>query len=230
MVFLINLEELLLGGSKMIKSFLRQNKFTKTAYANAKKKWKRYWIQKNGIKELSVVTKVLNKNGILAFADFGTLLGLVREKRLLKHDLDIDIGVINSNNTCKKIEKIFNRLNYKKSREFMVDGIVAEQSFVKKRIKIDIQYYFDLEDGMFCYLFYNKNLIKEGYWQAVKKKCSKVNNVQMIDIKNHSIYIPNNAEDLLVDKYGDNWRTPDTGWLYWEGPNTIKADVLGKLV
>lgn len=215
----------------MIKSVLKQNKYIKNAYDRFKKKWKRYWIQKDGLKELSLITRTLNNNEIMSFADFGTMLGLIREGKLLEHDLDIDVGVICKGDNSKKIERLFCKMNYHKSREFVVQGKLAEQSFEKNWIKIDIQYYYEdaCDDKMFCFLFYNRNTIKDGYWQTVKKRCNKVNKVKQVRVKQYRIYIPENAEELLECKYGTSWKTPDKGWNYWEGPNTERIDDLGKL-
>jgi lipopolysaccharide cholinephosphotransferase len=44
-------------------------------------------------KMLREVTEILEKNGVQYFLDFGTLLGIVRENRLLPWDDDIDLGI-----------------------------------------------------------------------------------------------------------------------------------------
>lgn len=199
-----------------------------------KKGLKRHSIQKHGLSYLSEVTKALNERGILSFADFGTLLGIIREQGLLKHDLDIDVGVmITSETDYRTISSVMEKLHYVKSREFTIDGRVKEQSYFRKFIKVDLQYYTgDPEDSalMNCYLFYNPGRDpSETRWKSVVKKCPRVKSVRSVAVQGHPIDVPDNAEDILVYKYGPNWKKPDKGWVYWEGPNTYPSDAIGDL-
>ena len=160
-------------------------------------------------------------------------MGFVREHSILKHDMDMDIGIIvNDSSVYSIIKKVFNNMGFKKVREFTIDGGIKEQSYVKNYVKIDIQYYFqdDNDKYMFCYLFYNPSgnrLATE--WKTVLKKCPIVHKLRTISINNNRISIPYNAEALLEFKYGDNWRNPDKGWVYWEGPNTYMVSDIGVL-
>ena len=199
-----------------------------------KKKLKRYAIQKHGLSDLSRVTKTLNEAGILSFADFGTLLGIIREQGLLKHDLDIDVGVmIVSDADYRAINSVMEKLRFVKSREFTIDGRVKEQSYFKRFIKVDLQYYtIAPEDStlMNCYLFYNPGRDpSETKWKSVVKKCPRVKSVRSVTVQGYPIDVPDNAEDILVYKYGANWKKPDKGWVYWEGPNTYPSDAIGDL-
>ena len=46
----------------------------------------------NGIKVFELVIKNINENNFLVWPTFGTLLGLVRNKKLLDYDNDLDFG------------------------------------------------------------------------------------------------------------------------------------------
>lgn len=191
-----------------------------------------FLFRKNALKYLAKVTDELNINGVTAFADFGTLLGLVREGRILKHDRDVDVGVLcTSPDIFDRIDSIFMKMGFRMSHEFTTDGEVRERSYTRDGVKIDIQYYFaDEEDSslMYCWLFYGP---VEGTfnreWYTVLKKCPKVEKLREITVKGKKIRIPANAETLLEYKYGKGWTKPDKGWNYWEGPNTVKMDVTG---
>lgn len=217
---------------KKLKSLFRDSRVFGAPYEYLRKLKIKYSIKRDGIKSLAEVTKALNSEGVLAFADFGTLLGLVREKGLLRHDLDIDVGVLTtSTDNSKDIERVLCGIGYKKSREFTINGVVKEQSYVKK-VKVDIQYYSidSIENMMYCYLFYNPGHNRfETKWNSVMKKCPVVKEIKQIPIKEHNIFIPTNAEEILVYKYGPNWMCPDKGWVYWQGPNTYNAEEIGIL-
>ena len=51
---------------------------------------KRKRLQKYGYNILNEIDNLFSYNNIEYFAEFGTLLGIVREKQLLLHDTDID--------------------------------------------------------------------------------------------------------------------------------------------
>lgn len=217
----------------MIKKFLKKNDTIMRIHKSIKVKRIRHTLQKKGLVVLSEVTGKLNESGITAFSDFGTLLGIVREGALLEHDLDMDVGVVLSEpNRNTVISKVFDSMGYIKSREFTVNGDIKEQSYIKNGIKVDIQYYFrdDDKELMYCYLFYNPSRdSRETKWKSVIKKCPMVNQVENITVQGNNIFIPKNAEAILRYKYGSNWRTPDKGWVYWEGPNTYPREEFGVL-
>jgi hypothetical protein len=70
-------------------------------------KRKRKMIQKYGFELLEDIHSILNQEKIEFFVDFGTLLGIIREKSFIKHDLDMDVGVIKQDDeTIKKVKDL----------------------------------------------------------------------------------------------------------------------------
>lgn len=201
-------------------------------YQELKKKAKAFVTQVNGIKYLSQVNKRLLDKGIVSFADFGTLLGIIRENHLLKNDFDVDVGVLaSSEDVFKIVDQTLIDMGYRKYKEVTIDGEIKKQAYWKKHINMDIEYYFEDSDDnlMYCYLFYAPPHTEDrSYRKCVIKKCPKVTKTKEIIIKNKPVFIPENSEEILVYKYGENWRIPDGGWVYWEGPNTYPSDKIGK--
>ena len=155
---------------------------------------------------------------------------MVRERKLLDGDADIDIGVIlKHGEEMQKADSILESMGYKLLREFTVDKGIKEQSYIKHHVKIDLQFYFmENTDMMYCYLFYNPSgNAKEKYWKSVIKECPAVGSTEIVKIENHHIHIPENAEVILEYKYGNNWRVPDRSWDYWKGPYTYSTDKSG---
>lgn len=217
----------------MLKEMLRDSRVFGGLYQRVRTKRIRYHLQKSGLKSLEEVNEYLKRAGIVSFADFGTLLGIVRNGNLLKHDLDMDVGVlITSDKSYETIIDVFDRLGYKCVRRFTVNGELKEFSFSKNSVKVDIQCYYPDDDPnlMFCYLFYNPgDDRKNTEWKSVIKRCPLVKKVKSVPINGSNISIPDNAEDILSYKYGENWRIPDKGWVYWEGPNTYPSNEIGHL-
>lgn len=71
---------------------------------------KSYFFQKYASITFKKVMEVLQEENIETFLVFGTLLGAVREKGFIKHDMDMDFGVWD-NCDFNKIEKTLERKN-----------------------------------------------------------------------------------------------------------------------
>jgi len=82
---------------KKLKPFVVNNRFLYSmynTYITIAKTRKRSAIQKYGFDVLDHIHAVLEKEGIVFFLDFGTLLGIVREGRFIDHDVGLDIDVV----------------------------------------------------------------------------------------------------------------------------------------
>lgn len=214
-----------------VTDWVRHSRYTRKYSESLYNTFVRYWLRKNGLPEISKVTLKLNGNGVRSFADFGTLLGLVREGCLIAHDLDIDIGVIvKDDSVYDKVKNLFFEMGYRISREFAVSGSVKEQTFIGQHIKIDIFYYFPYDDEkIYCFLFYTDEDVNAAQYKSVKKICPAINDIRIREFSGHRIAVPENALEFVESKYGKQWRTPEKGWVYWQGPNTQRSDELGEL-
>ena len=84
-------------------------------------------LQKYGMDILRMVDSALITNHINYFVDFGTLLGLVREKGFIKHDLDMDFGILETDSfSWDKLECLMTANKMKKIRQFVYKGIITE--------------------------------------------------------------------------------------------------------
>lgn len=190
---------------------------------------KRLRIQRYGIWMIHDILTMLERENVISFADFGTCLGIVREGTLLKHDLDIDIGVIADATEQKMIRVKMERLGYKLWRQYINDGYVVEESYKLKGVKVDLNYYMVNNEHARTWLFYRKPELeyKDNTRHIVEMTYSPITAVKKTIVDGVSINIPENAEQLLVEKYGSNWRTPDKGWIYWESPAARKLENKG---
>ena len=97
-------------------------------------------MSKNFDKTLKLTVDILNKNKINYWICHGTLLGLIRNKKLISKTSDIDIGIWKNGSEKKKIIKIFKKKNFKiKKKFFKNDGLLTLQK--KNYRDIDISFY-----------------------------------------------------------------------------------------
>ncbi len=210
------------------KAFKSESKAEQKAEEN--KENKRYYIQKNGMSVLNEVQTILSELGITSFADFGTCLGLVREGALLKHDLDMDIGVIATPEEREKIRTTLERRGFKLWRQYYYQGNPVEDSYHYRKVKVDLNFYEMTDDYSRTWLFYTKPGHKyENNWtrHVVQMTYSPIRGVKYEEFDGSPIALPENPELLMTEKYGPTWRTPDKGWIYWESPAAEKLEEIG---
>lgn len=225
----------LLRRSKQLRSALpRRIKSKKqTVGGNSYQHAQRQRIQENGYQLIAAVQDILDRVGIEVFADFGTMLGLVREGRLLAHDLDIDLGVIVKDPAdLHTIRIAMERFGFRVTREYYREGELVESSFRLFGVKLDINYYRVDADSARTWLFYRHPDKKYGPRERdiVEMRYSPISDFRMIDVQGAQIRIPANAKQLLAEKYGPNWRTPDKDWIYWQSPAATPIDGEGSFV
>ena len=143
---------------------------------------KRVHIQKHGRELLQHVYILLTAEEVTFFVDFGTLLGIIREERLLGHDLDIDFGVIIEDaHTREKVQRALKNGGCELKKTFIFNGNVAEQSYTYSGIKFDICFYENEANHSICHLFYvaDNSRLMPGELNVVKK-LSPYNGVKMV--------------------------------------------------
>ena len=228
--------------SNKVKKFLRENWMTKGIYRFlwSLKNWKavrasrkkRVALQKNGIALIHFLQDVLCEEKF--FFDFGTLLGIVRENRILGHDLDVDLGIfLDGEAEIKRVRELLYKNGCKIAYSYSIDEIgIVEDSFIINNIKFDICYYCREENVDVSYLMYKtkQSELKDGEMNVVKTSCSHINKLEKINFKGKMINVPENKEAYLVERYGKNWTIPDKNYVYWKGPSVAPTDYIGHII
>ena len=187
-------------------------------------------LQKLNLENLLIICSAFKKEKNFIF--YGTLLGMVREKNILKGDDDIDLLI--DIRLKKKIINIIRRLKI-----FKINKKVTNKNFLQlirkdKSIKTFIDLYFYTNNP-------NKNYIEE-----------KHNFLSSINLKSHSlhipkkiifplkkskkfknVYLPNMCKKVCHYLYGDTWKKPlkkNTGYrmeIINHKPKLIKRSKIG---
>jgi|GEM_PF-136232 len=221
-----------------IKFMLRNNPLTKGLYcwlytqikAKPQQAKKRKDIKRAGFELISKIHNMFKPVNVFYFVDFGTLLGMIREGDFIKHDLDIDIGVVlNGEVTVDLIRNLMQENGFLLKYEFIYNGMNVEDSFLYKGIKVDIDYYINDDLTSKCYLFYRKPdlIYEDNEFNVVELNYSKIIKTTTIEVKGIEMEIPQNVEKVLVEKYGSNWKIPDPNWVYWKAPNAKYCEEIG---
>ena len=160
------------------------------------------------------IEEALGSEGLIYFATCGTLLGLIRENRLLKRDYDLDYGVLIEKETdWQRIESCLLAKGFKMIRYFSLDGKITEQTYRNTHgVEIDIFGHFIIEQEL-CFYSYDKlpevQYPTEDAWSAYILKNGSYRGVKQIETSIGVISVPQNAEEYLTYNYNDDWRIPN---------------------
>ena len=179
---------------------------------------------KNGVvavKMLKRVSRILEKNNIPYILEAGTLLGVIRENRLLPWDNDVDVTITRPYEKCllKNIWKLrffgyqvrvkyyTKDLKFFKSKELRIIKIryLNPFKFFRRDVVLDI--------------FIKRKIGDEYYWtEGLNPPVLKAvpstfyDNLTQIIFMNKKFSIPKDYKGYLECHYGKDWRIPVKEW------------------
>ena len=170
---------------------------------------KKYFTTKQASQALSDLREILDKANIEMFLISGTLLGCIRNNRLLGYDKDIDIGVWDSVNRLELIKSL------QISGKFLLLPMRTINTIRVKHINgipIDI------------FIHYEKD---KKYWhEGVKMRWyNDLFTLNYVDFLGKKYLIPSNYDHYLTENYG-NWHIPKVDFdSTYDTPNGLILNI-----
>lgn len=187
---------------------------------------------KYGTEVLNDLFKMVISNNYDVSCYYGTLLGLIRDDKLIPWDDDLDFIILNTKKfSWKKFENDMKRIGFAKYRTIEIDEKIVGQSYVKKGVLCDFSLKNvgnDIEECLYgCYQIEGKHYDngKEQAYQYWKYQVPQINCLFIKKINDISIKIPANYEGILTAYYGENWRVPDPNFR----PDRVSIEVPTKI-
>jgi len=187
--------------------------------------------QKNALVVLKEFHKCLEKNNYFYTLAFGTMLGAVREKGFIKHDPDIDVfmWIEDRDENLLKVLKLY---GFKLSHSFSIENRKwgYEETFEKDNVSIDIFYvYPPINEMPYCCDFLTQpgcrnlevsmkkfgGVLPRRIEMPLRKKRIKTS------FEDTQLFIPENAREILIFRYGENYMTPIKDWTIKSYDNHI---------
>ena len=178
---------------------------------------KRRRLRRVGVEALMRIHSLLMDNKIDYYLQFGSLLGVIRDKDFIKHDDDIDLTVVDplvspQNVLRLLLENDFHFIHALKVNEYIVDFAVSY-----KKLTVDFFFPIPVEREHkvgICCAYFNPSSEYERYdqnnyrvWFIPDNIRTKITRFKGIDLK-----IPQDPEWLIEYIYGENWRNPIKNW------------------
>ena len=176
----------------------------------------------SAIKLLKSTTEILDQLNIPYWLEGGTLLGAVRDQKLIPWDHDLDIGVKYENDdTLKKLISQLRKKYYIRALPFSNEENVW--SLGKYRIiKVYPRKYLFFREKLCLdiFIFYrdvlkssNKEVYKYGIWNKNAYYDHKLlEELSTISFYGREYSTPGKTSEYLEAKYGDDWKIPRENW------------------
>jgi hypothetical protein len=171
------------------------------------------------INNLIDITTVFEKHNLKYWLQDGTLLGYYREKKIISHDKDTDIGIFFKDlNPAIVLDVLTLGFRIKRAIGKLNDSL--EFTFIRDKVRTDIFcYYKKPNDSSIVYHSAYDNDIRIDY----EYKSFEVKKVKWFD---YEFYVPENELEFITTKYGTDWMTPTTKWSWAYSPlNHVKTDI-----
>ena len=186
------------------------------------------FFNQEGVEVLRKFSNALNKDNILFWLDFGTLLGYYREHDFIAHDCDLDIGIYLEDAERARTALINHGFKLIKAYSVISDG-GREECYLHEDLHttIDVFYFLKQSDKMYCYL---SNPIKD-----INKK-KNINRILPFEVrqiyfplgdfvktqfKEVDVFVPKDIDSHLKYHYGEGYMIPNPKFSSRDRNNTI---------
>ena len=177
---------------------------------------------------LTEFDKACNDAGVYYSLAFGSMLGAVREKGFIKHDLDIDVFMW-AKDYSPQIRQIIEQKSFYLDHYFLVeDGMLGrEETYKKDGVSIDIFYlYYDHEGKVYTCDFFplggtttvQQSQREKGGVLARRHEIPVSYNRIKVPFESIELFIPENYDEYLRLRYGVDYMTPNPNWVNGEHP------------
>lgn len=175
-------------------------------------------MRKHGLEMLQAADEAFSSMNTKAFLTYGVLLGAYRDHNFIAYDPDIDLGVL-ANEIPDNIHQHMEKAGFQLYRQniFAHNQHVFEETYIYKKLHLDIFYYFEDGDDLFSVIA-RKHETKE--WKEANATdgfpCDRsyVPKTEFIrhDFLGVQVYIPQKTDEWLRAIYSDSYMTPIKNW------------------
>lgn len=162
------------------------------------------------------------KCGVPAYIAYGTLLGAVRNGRLIGYDNDVDLAYVSAHETPVDIAR----------ESFRVQRALIDEGWVVRRgsgARLNVRVLMD--DGSTRHIdIFTAFWIGETFHTAIDIGCrlerDEVLPLSSVELCGHPMPAPANPAAILAAAYGEGWRVPDPAFRY-DSPVWLKRRFSG---
>lgn len=204
-----------------IRKMLKSSALGKTVYPFFQKCWRSYAIprrqkrlQKYGPQVLERLHRLMLKNNVQYYCDYGTLIGFVRDNGFIKHDDDIDISIQPGTMKPADVLKVFMDAGYGYLHGFDYQGRLMEFSVMDvSGVSIDVFFPVKMDEAGKIHGYQpiwepTRSYPNERANTVIEYDFAEATGVKTIKVVGTAALVPGNFDDVLTSEYGP-WKVPD---------------------
>lgn len=179
--------------------------------------------KQHALDTLADFDKCMNENGFVYTLIFGSMLGAVREKGFIKHDVDIDVAMW-VEDYSPQVQKCLEEAGFKLDHRYLIDdgASAREETYVKNDVSIDVYCIFPAIDTYpyVCSkwmpigecITLEDSMKKYGYVSG--KRLEMPIKKRIVRTQFESLFLPilENSDEVLFFYYGMDYMNPNPGW------------------
>ena len=190
----------------------------------SKRDLRKYYFNLEAEELLKNFAEALNKQNIIFWLEFGTLLGFYREHDFIKHD-DLDFGAYLKD--APIIKKVLKSQGFKRIRRYKSSDGGLEECYRYKHTTLDVFYFREDEKHLYCNSFTRAKRSFIGSLLNrrtcyVKRVSIPNNGFIQTNYKGCKVNVPSDCVAHLKMHYGKSFMTPNPNFDYKKEASNIR--------
>ncbi len=173
---------------------------------------------------MALVQEVLENEGYRFYFCYGSLLGIVRERGMIGHDLDIDVALDPADDfSWEHLNQVMTNAGFVLQRSFVIGDDIKERTWFYNKVGVDIFLIEHVKNEILSPFFFRKSgteyehKLEQGYAQVREPEPTGITKLSIgQDNQTFEVNVPKNYEEILQANYGADWRTPNPHWSCWQ--------------
>lgn len=180
--------------------------------------------KKNALNTLEEFDKCMTENGFKYTLIFGSMLGAVREKGFIKHDVDIDVAMW-AEDYSPEVSRSLEKEGFVLDHRYLIDEgkLAREETYVKNDVSIDVYcIYPPIDEYPYICSKWSpvegcvtkqESMKKYGYITGKRLEMPIEKSFIRVPFESLMLPIAGNAEQVLAFYYGDDYMNPNPEWV-----------------
>lgn len=180
-------------------------------------RYESWLLQKHGPEALKRVNEISRRFDIDVYPTFGTLLGLIRDGELMKHDRDMDFAILPTSTNLNPFFGEIQKQGFIFEWMETVDDCLTEVRFRYRELPIDFFLHSYTADGERLMMIQTDSTTRRYEYPLVKTLIDH-------EVLGLNLRIPENVGEYLASMYGSWKKAVKSGWNSTMAPSFVGVD------